>query len=249
MNTNWSSPKTNIIAGINDLRKALASGHSARLIRAWNEECSHPITVKNYITDLRCYQFSIGYGSTANQIKNDTRMSDFEKELSLNYVSCFGDPDAVEKYYKTGVLTKRNVRSMGVSHLVKATDLIKFYEEIKDVQRANLYRTQYATANTADNSYFYDFFQLKNGYHNYNTKHFKHKLWVVELLDEKKRVKIPMWAAILIAVMNVLLYPVKYIPQKSTLRMPEYTCHTFRVGSVVNGFEVEFQIPKKFSFR
>jgi len=237
-----------MIAGINDLRKALASGHSARLIRAYNEECSHPIMIKNYITDLRCYEFSIGYGTTANKIKEDERMPDFEKELSLNYVSCFGDPDAVESYYKTGVLTKRNVRSMGVSHLVKATDLIKFYEEIKDAQRANLYKQQYANPQTADSAFFYDFFRLKNGYHNYNTKHFKHKLWVVELLGKDKQPVIPMWAAILIAVMNVLLYPVKYIPRKSTLRMPEYTCHTFRVGSVTNGFEVEFQIPKRFSF-
>ena len=44
-NTNWSTPKTNYFAGINCLRKALASGYNAKLERRWNEECEFPIKI------------------------------------------------------------------------------------------------------------------------------------------------------------------------------------------------------------
>ena len=47
MKTNWSSPKTNIFAAMQDLRKCLASGNKARLIRARNEDCECPIRVKD----------------------------------------------------------------------------------------------------------------------------------------------------------------------------------------------------------
>jgi hypothetical protein len=59
MNTNWSSPKTNIIAGINDLRKCLADGYKARLIRLENEKCAYPIKKKKKDQDFRNYKFAI----------------------------------------------------------------------------------------------------------------------------------------------------------------------------------------------
>jgi hypothetical protein len=77
------------------------------------------------------------------------------------------------------------------------------------------------------------------------TKEFKHRVWVVVLYYNHPRYRAPL----MVKALNVLLYPLKYWPEKSVLRMPEYKCVTFRVGSVVNGFSVEFQIPKKFSFK
>ena len=76
------------------------------------------------------------------------------------------------------------------------------------------------------------------------SKKFKKKLWVVVRYFNYPKVKVPF----LVHVLNVLAYPLKFIPTKSVLRMPEYTNYSFRIGSVVHGFEVEFQIPKKFSF-
>lgn len=46
MNTDWTSPKTNIFSAINALRGCLASGHNARLIRLENENCSFPIRTR-----------------------------------------------------------------------------------------------------------------------------------------------------------------------------------------------------------
>lgn len=77
------------------------------------------------------------------------------------------------------------------------------------------------------------------------TKKFKHKVWVVVLYYNYPKVKVP----IAVHVLNVLAYPLKFVPERSVLRMPEYTIYGFRIGSVVNGFEMEFHIPKKFSFK
>jgi len=49
INTNWTQPKRNMIAALNDLRSALAAGQRAKLIKINNEDCQHPIKVKNSI--------------------------------------------------------------------------------------------------------------------------------------------------------------------------------------------------------
>lgn len=143
MNTNWSSPKTNIFAGINDLRKCLASGHKARLIRLENEKCNYPIRVKEPDNDFRNYKFSIGYPTSVNKIKADPNLNEFEKHLALNYVSVFGSKEAADKYYQTGELSEDNFRNMGFTHLVQVDDLIKFYMQFTEsgghIDRANMY--------------------------------------------------------------------------------------------------------------
>jgi hypothetical protein len=96
MNTNWSSPSTNIFAGLNDLRKALAAGQNARLIRARNQDCAFPIRVRHHDTDFRNYEFQSGYVRSRNEILRDPNMTDFEKHLALNY----------KTYYTSGKLRK-----------------------------------------------------------------------------------------------------------------------------------------------
>lgn len=76
------------------------------------------------------------------------------------------------------------------------------------------------------------------------SKKFKHKVWVVVLYYNYPKVKVPF----MVHVLNFLAYPLKFIPEKSVLRMEEYTNYTYRIGGVVHGYSVEFQIPKKFSF-
>lgn len=246
--TNWSSPKKNIIAGINDLRRALASGCKAKLIRALNEECEYPIRVKEPDKNFRHYTHSIGYASTVNRIMADPNLNEFEKQLSLNYVDCFGTEEAVKRYYETGICSKDNLNGMGRAHLVNVDDLINCLEAAGDKQRAEMYRRQYRNPDYQDVSHFFDFYRYDAGCP-YSIKKFKTKLWVVVLLGEKEtQPKLPVLTWILIALINILVYPLKYVPRKSVLRMPEYTLYSFRIGAVVHGYEIEFQIPKKFSF-
>ena len=131
-NTNWSSPRINLISGMNCLRGALASGENARLEKRWNHECAYPIRI---------------------------------------------NPD------------------------------VPWSQQV--------------------------------------SKKYRHKVWVVVLYYNHMKYKTP----VLVNILNVLAYPLKFIPKKSVMHMDEYTNYNFRVGSVVHGYEVEFKIPKKFSFK
>ena len=237
MNTNWSTPKTNFLAGMNELRKCLASGHNAVLMRELNENCAYPIKVKNFDLNFRNYESYSGRPSTVAEIRAMSNLTDFEKDLSINYSAVFGTPEAMETYYETGQLSADNFRGVGRSHIVKNSDAVKYFTETNQLDRV-----QYFT----DERYFFDFFRLKHGNDAWLTKKFKSKVWVVVLLDKSKR-KVPV--PFLIKIMNVVLYPLKFIPTRSVLRMPEYSCVTYRIGDVIHGYSIEFQIPKKFSFK
>jgi len=246
--TNWSSPKTNIFAAINDLRKALASGYNASLVKEYNENCSHPIRVKKK-QDFRQYKFMNGRLTTRQEIMNDKNMSEYDKHLSLNYMNQYAlNKEAIEMYYGNGVLSLDNVSSMGRAHLVKVSDFIEFMREIGRDDIADTYHKKYVCPSGLNQKHFFDFFTTD--YHNvWGIKKFKHKLWVVVLNDKKTKTNIPTHQKVLIKIFNAVLHPLKYIPRKSVLKMPDYTNYTFRIGAVSSGFSVEFHIPKKFSFK
>lgn len=243
--TTYASPYRNMFVAINALRKCLAKGNTAILIKAYNENCEYPIVTKEKIInkDFRNYTFSAGYLSTAEKIKT-SNANDFEKYLSLNYKSCYGTPEAIKTYYKTSVVSKDNLKGIGHNHLIKVIDLIKYYESIGDLSYAKMFKEQYITGEEANNSHFYDFFKPINVSQREPLK-FNKKLWIIQLLDETKPVKVPF----AVKVLNILIYPFKFVPQKSILRMPKYTLYTFRVGSVINGLNIQLHIPKKFLFK
>lgn len=247
INTKWSEPSTNFFSALWNLKSALASGRNARLIKMRNEDCEYPIKTKKVDEDFKNYEFRIGLPRTRQLIIDDTSMSDFQKYLTLNYKTCYGSEDAVKEYYNTGKLSMNNFQGMGRSHLVNVDDIIRFFRTHPDPDQQKhadrvFYQYRDKSPSGLHYSTFYDMFSYKHG-SQWAIKKFKRKLWVVELLDGKPA-KIPT----VIKLLNVLAYPLKYIPKKSVLRMPEYTNYTFRIGDVVHGFEIEIQIPKKFSF-
>lgn len=252
-NTNWSTPKTNFFAAIEDLHAALSSGHNARLIRMRNEDCNYPIKKSDDPKkfDFRNYSFSMGYPATYNKVLNTGKEN---VELTLNYVSCYGTPEAIEKYYKTGVVTSGNIQGMGTNHLVKVDDMIKYLQQqpAKDIWahgRATSLYAQYRDPDTRDESFMFDFFTPAKK-STWNIVKFKNELWVVELLDGiEDEIVQPIGIRISLAIMNYLLFPTKFIPKKDVLKMKDYKVITFRVGSVTNGWSIQFHVPKKFSFK
>jgi hypothetical protein len=244
MNTNWSTPKRNFLAGLNDLRKALASGMNARLIRARNEDCRHPLKVRNETKDFRNYEFMNGHAACKDSINANAAMSDFEKHLATNYVNCYGTPEAVDRYYETGILQPNNDNGIGTSHLVLVVDLVEMLHGEGQHERANMFTRQYLTPGYDSIVHLYSFYRLKRDQTQWNLRTFKRKLWVVELLGDEPKPKVP----VLVHVLNVLAYPLKFVPKRRVLRMDDYRCVTYSIGSVVNGFSVEFTIPKRFSF-
>jgi len=249
INTNWSTPKTNIFAAILMLRTALAAGCNARLQRLWNHECDHPIKIRNDDRDFRNYEFRIGYAASIKTITDDQTMSDFEKELSLNYVNRYGTPEAVKRYYETRELSPDNDLGIGVSHLVHIEDYLEHLKTTNQYDRERLYRRQYYPAYGDETQHFFDFYRYKHG-SQWSAKTFKKKVWVVELLKANEpEAKIPVVLSIINTVLAPLYFIMKYIPRKQVLHMSKYRCVTFRVGDVTNGLSVEFHVPKKFGFK
>ena len=246
MNTSWSSPKTNIFAALNDLRHALAAGQNARLIKIRNEDCQFPIKLKNEDTDFRNYEFSSGMMQSRESISKDDK-SEFQKYLSLTYKTCYGTQEAVNRYYEKGLLSPDNFKGMGRSHLVKVEDMIVFLMSTGDEERAEMFASQYLDTTTGTETHFFDNFRYKHG-SEWSAKTFKHKVWVTELLGDTEKTKLPWAQTIALVVLRAIVYPTKFVPRRSVLRMPDYKCVTYRIGSVVNGFSIEFNIPKKFSF-
>ena len=245
-NTNWSTPKKNLIAGINELRKALASGSNARLIKMRNEDCNYPIKIKNSNENFRAYEFTTGFQRSKNEILADKSMSEFQKYLSLNYKTCYGTQEAVNKYYDTGFLSLDNFKGIGVSHLVAVKDLIFFHQLKDNKQFVNSY--QHFINGDADEKQFFDNFRLKQEHSRFTIKSFKRKLWVIELLDDNIS-KLPWTHLVMVNILRALVYPFKFIPRRSVLRMDKYKVITYRIGDVVNGLSIEIHVPKKFSFK
>lgn len=245
INTNWGSPKTNFFAGMLDLRKALAAGMNAVLVKARNEDCEYPIKIKQHDLDFRNYKITTSTLRTRQEIVDNQHMSEFQKHLALNYKTCYGSQEAVNRYYETGFLSKDNIKGQGVSHLIKVEDLVPFLTCTGQPERALSLKQQYLTLETADESHFYDNYVL-NVSNEHIVKKFRRKLWVVQILDkDSSKAKIP----VLIQILNIILYPTKFIPTKDVLKMPNYKVITYRIGSVSNGISIEFNIPKKFGFK
>jgi hypothetical protein len=183
MNTNWSTPRTNIIAALLSLRKALKAGFRARLRRLRNEDCDFPILRSKADNDFRNYEFMYGHAASIKTITEDKSMSEFEKELSLNYITRYGTPEAVEHYYRTRELSPDNDKGIGVSHLVHIEDYLEYLKDTKQWDRERFYRRQYYPAYGDETQHFFDFYRYKHG-SAFAPKKFRRKLWVVELLTE-----------------------------------------------------------------
>lgn len=238
--TNWTTPKTSIFAGMNDLRKALASGSNARLIREYNENCEFPIIqkLKNATDDINNWECSSQTLWSLQEIQEDKYLSDDQKYMMINYVQVFGTEQAKERYYKHKVLGPDNLKGMGRAHYVHRQQLIDYLKENGEDERAACFDLNDGRQHFVCN------FHLKPECLR-TPKKFKKKLWVVELLkDDQPKPKTPL----LVHIISALVYPTKWIPRKSVLRMDRYKVVTFRWGDVVNGFSIEFHVPKKFSF-
>ena len=178
-------------------------------------------------------------------------MNSRKKELSLNYHSCFGEEEAIKRYYETGVLSAGNFKGMGKSHLVKVSDMVDYLKSSIDPKDHEWAKSWEHYSTEEDTRHFYDTFRLKNRQERI-AKHFNHKLWAVEMIKEDTEVYIqPVAISILLFLIKIIVYPTKFIPSRRVLVMDKYNYKvvTYRIGDVINGYSIDIHIPKKFSFR
>lgn len=158
--------------------------------------------------------------------------------MMINYCGVFGTDEAIKNYRETGKFTKDNIKGIGRWYIAKRQDVINYLIKDGDEDRAACFDLNNSQKHFVDN------FHIKPECDR-TPKKFKSKLWVVEMLkDSEPKTKTPL----LVKLITVAVYPLKWIPRKRTLNMGNYKTVKYQWGDVINGFSVEFHIPKKFSF-
>ena len=227
--TSWSQVTFNPFIAFLNLISCLRSGHNAWIERQENGKQDFPLTEKNPdLYDIKYWKssgafFSPDWQKEKQRIEQDTNMHPFQKKLKLEYTTAFGTEEEYQHYLKTGEV---KFRGMGKQYFVKYDDLIKTREsegiDMNDKTRFVLMVSPIERWKRVVET--------------------KRKVYVVCWNDDKT--KLPLWFKL----WNVVVYPLKFIPKRSVLRMDEYTNYTFRIGGIVNGYSIEFHIPKKFKF-
>jgi hypothetical protein len=142
-----------------------------------------------------------------------------------------------------------NFKGMGKSHLVRVSDMVAHLQSTGDPKDIEYAKQWEHYSDQEDARHFYDTFRLKNRQERI-TKVFNNKLWVVEMLDkDSPAASQPKMINALLFLIKIIVYPLKFIPERSRVDMGDYIWTTYRIGSVTHGFTVEIHRGKKFSFR
>lgn len=228
-NTTWSQATFNPFIAFLNLVSCLRSGHNAWIERQVNGEQSFPLTEANPdLYDINNWEvFSAhhvkDWAKEKERIEKDKKMHPMQKKLQLEYVRAFGTKEEYENYLKTGEAVFSGI---GKQYFVKYEDAEK--QRIKMGYQTDEKRTFVINVSPIP--------QWKR------VVKTNRKVYVVCWNNEK--VNVPLW----LKLWNALVYPLKFIPTRSLLRMDEYTLYTFRIGDVRHGYSIQFHIPKKFSF-
>ena len=228
--TSWTEATLNPFKAVKGLVSCLQSGRNAWIERQENGKQDFPLVENNPdLSDISNWTSSGAYGcrdweAEKKKIEADAKMHPTAKKLKLEYTTAFGTEKEYQKYLKTG---KVKFRGIGKCYFVKYEDLVKT-------------RKEEGTELSSDFRFVLQVSPIPRYKRVVKTKR---KVYVVCWNNDK--VSLPWW----VKTINVLTYPLKFIPKRSVLRMKEYTNYTFRIGDVVNGYQIEIQIPKKFSFK
>lgn len=227
--TNWTEATRNPFKAISSLISCLQAGRNAWLELQENGNQEYPLREKLIkestdpcAWDCACQPFAQDWEERKEVILTSDSYSPMQKKFMTEYTSVFGSQEQYDNYLKTG---DADFRGIGRQYLIKYDDLARKRKE----QGIAL----------SPKTRFYPMVSLKS---RNKRPLIKGKVLVVCYNNDK--VKTPWWVSLI----NIVLYPFRFIPKRTVLRMPEYNVYTFRIGSVVNGFCIDIHLPKKFSF-
>lgn len=93
--------------------------------------------LKNHFNWRSICTFNASKEEIQNRINN--AKSETEKDLIKNYTPIFGEEKAIKLYQEKGICTKNLFKGMGKSTIVKTEDMIKFYRDNGEEERAKLW--------------------------------------------------------------------------------------------------------------
>ncbi len=129
--TNWTEATNNPSKAMLGLISCLESGYNAWIELRKNGEQDYPIKIKNPMLD-NPFNWTMSYGVPRNEkdMMNYNYFNDTEKDLTYNWVACFGKEESIIQYQEHGLITKDLCLGMGRCHPVRIKDANKYRIEI-----------------------------------------------------------------------------------------------------------------------
>lgn len=127
--TNWTEATNNPNKAMMGLISCLEHGKNAWIEIRKNGQQDYPIKIKNPALE-NPFNWEMMYGTPRNEeeMMNHKYFNDTEKDLTYNWVACYGEAKAIEKYQKSGTITKELFNGRGICHPVKIKDA-NFYRK------------------------------------------------------------------------------------------------------------------------
>lgn len=122
--TDWTTATTDPYEAVTKVLSCIASGNHAWIELMENGTQDFPITVKNPALD-NPFNWEMNYGLPRSSMGDISYFNETEKDLTENWVNCFGQSDAIKAYQENGVVSEELFNG-SVRHPVKFEDAKKF---------------------------------------------------------------------------------------------------------------------------
>ena len=129
--TSWTQATTDAHRALMGLLSCLDAGYNAWLEIRKNGDQDFPIMIPNpELEKPENWTMSYGIPRPKDNFADEKFLNETEKDLTLNWTAVFGEKEAAENYYRTGKLSKDNIKGIGYCHAVRIQDANEFRKAI-----------------------------------------------------------------------------------------------------------------------
>lgn len=131
ISTRWTQATKDPNEAMISLVSCLEAGLNAWIELRKNGNQELPIKIKNPLLD-NPFNWAFNYGTLRNdkELEKENWFNDTEKDLTLNWVACFGERKAIDAYQKDGTISAGMFTGMGICHPVRIEDANYYRREI-----------------------------------------------------------------------------------------------------------------------
>lgn len=126
--TNWSKATLDYAEALFALQKCKNThSYSSWLELRQNGDQAFPIMIPNpELDDPFAWQFSYGTIASSKELSEKRYLNKTELDLTYNWISAFGEPEAIEKYKQDRSITKGLCKGIGTCFPIRIEDAQKY---------------------------------------------------------------------------------------------------------------------------
>lgn len=140
MNTNWTKATQDPFIALTGLLSCMAANRNCWIEHQENGDQDFPITIPNPALDDP-FNWTMSYGIPGQPDPDHKYLNETERDLTFNWTAQFGEEKAVERYRKTGKLTKAALKNAGVCFPCRKKDFLAIRRDLKGWTEEQLWTT------------------------------------------------------------------------------------------------------------